>query len=90
MSKRLLLLIAAAIVGAGVGASKPPFLRQAFAVLAPALVVMGVTVGMVDEIRAYYELYAVIVLMAAHTVLRALDVPVRAAASPTSVAGAPA
>jgi hypothetical protein len=90
MSKRLLLLVAAAIAGAWGWSEKPQFLRQAFAVLVPALVVMGVTVGMVDEIRAYYELYAVVVLMAAHTVLRALDVPVRAAASPHSVAGAPA
>jgi hypothetical protein len=90
MSKRLLLLIAAAIAGAWGWSEKPPFLRLAFAVLVPALVVIGVTVGMLDEIRAYYELYAVIVLMAAHTMLRALDVPVRAAAPPRSVAGAPA
>jgi hypothetical protein len=90
MSKRLVLLIATAIVGAWGWSDKPLFLRQAFAVLAPALVVMGVTVGMVDEIRAYYEMYAVIVLMAAHTVLRVLDVPVGVASSRHSAAGAPA
>ncbi len=90
MSKRLLLLIAVAIAGAWGWSDKPPFLRRTFIVLAPALVVMGVTVGMVDEIRAYYEVYAVVVLMATHTVLRALDIPVSAATSPRSAAGAPA
>jgi hypothetical protein len=90
MSRRLLLLLGVAIAGAWGWSDKPPFLRQAFIVLAPALVVMGLTVGMVDEIRAYYEFYAVIVLMAAHTVLRALDIPVAIASSPRSAAGAPA
>lgn len=90
MSRRLLLLIGVAIVGVWGWNDKPPFLQNVFIILAPVLVVMGVTVGMVDEIRAYYELYAVIVLMAAHTVLRALDVPVAVAASPRSAAEAPA
>jgi hypothetical protein len=71
MSKRLMLLVAAALAGTWRWNEKPLFLRQAFVVLAPALVIMGVTVGMVDEIRAYYEIYPVIVLMAAHT-LRAV------------------
>src|SRR5262245_4512059 len=72
MSKRLMLLVGIAAVGVWGWSEKPPFLRQTFATLAPALIVMGATVGMVDEIRAYYELYAVVVLMAAHTLLRAL------------------
>jgi hypothetical protein len=90
MSKRLVLLVAIAGLGAWGWPEKPPFLRHAFATLAPALVVMGVTVGMVDEIRAYYEMYAVVVLMAAHTLLRALDVPIRMAAPRRSAAGATA
>jgi hypothetical protein len=71
MSKRLMLLVAAAVAGTWRWREKPLFLRQAFLTLAPALIVMGVTVGMVDEIRAYYEMYPVIVLMAAHSVVRA-------------------
>jgi hypothetical protein len=90
MSKRLPLLIAAAALGAWGWRDKPLFLRQAFMVLGPALVLIGATVGMVDEIRAYYEIYAVIVLMAAHTILRAMGVPVGAANSTRSAAGAPA
>jgi hypothetical protein len=71
MSKRLILLLAVAIAGTWRWQQKPLFLRRAFLALAPALVVMGVTVGMVDEIRAYYEIYPVILLMTAHA-LRAV------------------
>ena len=89
MSRRLILLVAVAVAGTWGWPDKPPFLRHAFATLAPALVVIGVTVGMVDEIRAYYEMYAVVVLMAAHTLLRSLDVPITMAPR-RSAAGATA
>ena len=64
MSKRLPLLAGATLFGAWGWRYKPLFLRHALLVLAPVFVVMGVTVGQVDEIRAYYELYPVVVLLA--------------------------
>jgi hypothetical protein len=70
MARRLPLLIAAAGVGMWGWRHKAPLLRDAFVVLAPVLLVMGVTVGQVDEIRAYYEIYPVVVLMVTDTVSR--------------------
>lgn len=89
MSKRLLMLIGVALVGLWSWKAQPMALRHAFVVLAPALLVMGFTVGMVDEIRAYYEIYSVLILMAALPVCRALDIPI-AAASESRPAGATA
>jgi hypothetical protein len=90
ISKRLLLLIALAFLGVRGWKDKPPLLRHAMTVLGPALMLMGVTVGMVDEIRAYYEIYAVLVLMAAHTICRALGIPIVSVASGDGRAGASA
>jgi hypothetical protein len=70
MSKRLFLLIAVAVFGAWHWRDKAPFLRDAFIALAPVLLIMGVTVGQVDEIRAYYEIYPVVVVLAADSVCR--------------------
>jgi hypothetical protein len=76
MSKRLPLLVAAALAGAWGWRHKPPFLRSAFLALVPALLIMGVTVGQVDEIRAYYEIYPVVVVLVADSVCRALDISI--------------
>lgn len=70
MSKRLFLLIAVAAFGAWHWREKSSFLRDAFIVLAPVLLIMGVTVGQVDEIRAYYEIYPLVVVMAADSFCR--------------------
>lgn len=76
MSKRLPLLVGATLVGAWGWNLKPPFLQRALLVLAPALLIMGVTVGWIDEIRAYYEIYPVVVLLVADSVCRALVIPI--------------
>jgi hypothetical protein len=68
MSLRLPLLMGVTLVGLWRWHQKPIFLRDAFVVLAPALALMGVTVGWIDEIRAYYEVYPVVVLLVADTV----------------------
>lgn len=75
MSKRLPLLIAVCAAGAWGWRGKPQFLRDAFLTLAPILLVIGVTVGQIDEIRVYYELYPLVVLMAADSACRALGTP---------------
>jgi hypothetical protein len=67
MSKRLWVLGAAVGVGAWGWRAKPALLRHALLVLVPALLAMGVTVGQLDEIRAYYELFPVVALLAADT-----------------------
>lgn len=72
MSKRLWILIAAILAGMWGWRGKPALLRHALAVLAPILLVVGLTVGQLDEIRAYYEVYPVVVLMVADTVWRGL------------------
>jgi hypothetical protein len=73
MSLRLPLLVGVTLVGLWRWHQKPIFLRDAFVVLAPALALMGVTVGWIDEIRAYYEIYPVIVLLVADTVRAVLS-----------------
>jgi len=72
MSKRLWLLIAAIAAGTWGWRQKPALLRHALLVLAPILLVMGLTVGQLDEIRAYYEVYPVVALLVADTVWRGL------------------
>jgi hypothetical protein len=66
MSKRLVLFVAAIGAGLWQWSRKPPLLQSAFIVMAPILAVMGITVGQVDEIRAYFEIYPVVALMIAH------------------------
>jgi hypothetical protein len=78
MSKRLPLLAAAAAFGAWGWRQKAPFLRDAIATLAPVLVVMGVTVGQVDEIRAYYEFYPIVIVLVADSVCRMTERPMEA------------
>jgi hypothetical protein len=80
MSKRLPLLAAAALFGAWGWSRKSPFLRDAIAVLAPVLLVMGVTVGQVDEIRAYYEFYPIVIVLVADSVCRVIGHPLEARA----------
>jgi hypothetical protein len=75
MSKRLLLAVGALLVGVSGWTRKPTFLRDALLALAPVLLVMGLTVGQVDEIRAYYEVYPVVALLVAETFFRLLHVP---------------
>jgi hypothetical protein len=75
MSKRLPLLVGVTLVGVWGWGHKPRFLRHALLALAPALLIMGVTVGQVDEIRAYYEVYPVVVLLVADSVCRAVGRP---------------
>lgn len=75
MSKRLPLLVGATLFGAWGWRRKPLFLRHALLALVPVLAVMGVTVGQVDEIRAYYELYPVVVVLVADSVCRAVGRP---------------
>jgi hypothetical protein len=65
MSKRLFVFLGAIAVGMLSWERMPRFLRSAFVVMAPVMAVMGITVGQVDEIRAYFEIYPVIVLMIA-------------------------
>ena len=72
MSKRLWVLVAAAVAGMWGWREKPELLRHALAVMAPVLLVMGLTVGQIDEIRAYYELYPIVVLLVADSVFRVL------------------
>lgn len=79
MSKRLPLLAGATLVGVWGWQRKPPFLRQALLVLAPLLLIMGVTVGQIDEIRAYYELYPVVVVLVAESVCHALRIAIDSA-----------
>ena len=78
MSKRLPLLAAAAAFGAWGWSQKAPFLRDAILTLAPVLLVMGVTVGQVDEIRAYYELYPIVIVLVADSVCRITGRPMEA------------
>ena len=78
MSKRLPLLAAAAAFGAWGWRHKAPFLRDAIATLAPVLLVMGVTVGQVDEIRAYYEFYPIVIVLVADSVCRIAGRPMEA------------
>jgi hypothetical protein len=85
MSKRLFFLVGVAIVGAWGWRRKPPFLRHSLVTLAPVLLIMGVTVGMLDEIRAYYEIYPVVVLLFAESVCTALGIPIGKAGSGHSV-----
>ena len=72
MSKRLWILIAAILAGTWGWRGKPALLRHALVVLAPILLVVGLTVGQLDEIRAYYEVYPVVVLLVADTACRVL------------------
>lgn len=72
ISKRLWILIAATLAGTRGWRAKPALLRHALAVLAPILLAMGVTVGQLDEIRAYYEVYPVVALLVADTLWRGL------------------
>jgi len=72
MSKRLWILIAATLAGTWGWRHKPALLRHALAVLAPILLAMGATVGQIDEIRAYYEVYPVVALLVADTAYRVL------------------
>ena len=81
MSKRLPLLVGVALVGVWGWRRKPSFLRHALLVLAPALLIMGVTVGQIDEIRAYYEIYPVVVLLVAESVCVALGASIGLASS---------
>ena len=53
---------------------KPPFLKIAFAFTLPALVVISLFVGWIDEWRVYYEAYPVVFAMAVHT-FRSLSRP---------------
>jgi hypothetical protein len=78
MSKRLPLLAAAAVFGAWGWRDKAPLLRDAIATLAPVLLVMGVTVGQVDEIRAYYEFYPIVIVLVADSVRRLAGRPMEA------------
>lgn len=78
MSKRLPLLAAAAAFGAWGWRRKAPFLQDAIATLAPVLLVMGVTVGQVDEIRAYYEFYPIVIVLVADSVCRIAGRPLEA------------
>ena len=55
-----------------------PFLQDAIATLAPVLLVMGVTVGQVDEIRAYYEFYPIVIVLVADSVCRITGRPMEA------------
>lgn len=80
MSKRLPLLAAGALFGVWGWRHKSPFLRDAIAVLAPVLLVMGVTVGQVDEIRAYYEFYPIVIVLVADSVCRVMGQPLEARA----------
>jgi hypothetical protein len=75
MSKRLLLLLGAAGVGVWGWRQKPALLRNALLALGPTLLLMGLTVGQLDEIRAYYEVYPIVVLLFAETVCRLMGVP---------------
>jgi hypothetical protein len=75
VSKRLLLFVGATLVGVWGWNRKPTFLQNALLSLAPVLLVMGLTVGQVDEIRAYYELYPVVVLLIADTFFRLFHAP---------------
>ncbi len=90
MSLRLLMLIGIAIVGVWSWKAQPAPLQQAFAVLAPALLVMGLTVGVIDEIRAFYEIYPLLVLMAGFTIYRAVGVPVERSLPRVGTVGASA
>jgi hypothetical protein len=81
MSKRLPLLAGATLVGVSGWQRKPALLRHALIVLAPVLLIMGVTVGQVDEIRAYYEIYPVVVLLVAESVCHALGISIGLASS---------
>ena len=72
MSKRLWFLVAATAAGTWGWRQKPALLKHALLVLAPILLVMGLTVGQLDEIRAYYEFYPVVVLLVADTAYRAM------------------
>jgi hypothetical protein len=46
---------------------KPAFLRTAFVFTLPALLVISLFVGWIDEWRVYYEAYPVVFAMAVHT-----------------------
>jgi hypothetical protein len=74
MSKRPLVLAGAGVVGAWRWRRKPPLLRDALVTLAPVLLLVGVTVGQLDEIRAYYEIYPVVVLLVAESACHALGI----------------
>ena len=75
MSKRLWFLIAATAAGTWGWRHKPALLKHALLVMAPILLVMGLTVGQLDEIRAYYEVYPVVALLVADSAYRVLVAP---------------
>lgn len=54
--------------------SKPAFLKTAFVFTLPALIVISLFVGWIDEWRVYYEAYPVVLAMAVHT-FRSLVAP---------------
>ncbi len=56
-------------------ADKPRFLKDALWMLLP-LVVAAFFFGFVDELRVYYEVYAVVLLLALHSIARVLGIPV--------------
>ena len=78
LARRFPLLAAAAAFGAWGWRRKAPFLQDAIATLAPVLLVMGVTVGQVDEIRAYYEFYPIVIVLVADSVCRIAGRPLEA------------
>lgn len=48
---------------------KPVFLRQAIWLALP-LAFLSLTIGVIDEIRVYYEIYPIVVLLASHTIAK--------------------
>lgn len=77
MSKRLPMFAALALVGTWQWRHKAPLLRTGLVVLAPVLLAMGVTVGQVDEIRAYYEFYPIVIVLVADSVCRMVGYPIK-------------
>jgi len=75
VSKRFVIAVLATGVGVVGWKHKPTFLRDAALSLIPVLGLMGVTVGQVDEIRAYYEIYPVVILLVADTVFSLSGAP---------------
>ena len=66
-------LVAVGVVVAHDWRAKPPFLRNGMLMLAP-LVLLCLFCGFLDEYRAYYETYPVVLALCGHGIAKALDV----------------
>jgi hypothetical protein len=63
---------------------KPPFLRNGLSILIP-LAGMTLLFGYLDELRDFYEVYPVLLLLAAHTVASILQIPIQTLPEPEPI-----